>query len=265
MIDRWLARVARGPLLLDAALGTRLIALGLDLATDDPCRWNLTRPEFVLGLHRRDVAAGAEAVCTNTFGANRGWLARWGPGEDAHAINRRAVELAREAAGPGRGVIGSIGPTAADDPVGIREQADALLSAGADALVLETFQSNQALQALRALGPVRRPVLVSLFAWPEPIALTADQLLDAGATIVGMNCSADLDQIHRFLDAVERIGDRPCWLKPSAGVPGAPALRPEDFAALARRVAALPTPGLLGGCCGTTDAHLAAVRAAWRG
>ena len=70
--------VARGPVVLDAALGTRLLALGLDLATDDPALWNLSHPESVADLHRRDVGAGADALLTNTFGANRPRLARLG-------------------------------------------------------------------------------------------------------------------------------------------------------------------------------------------
>src|SRR5581483_10567116 len=91
--------LARGPILMDAAMGTRLIARGLDLAHDDPCLWCLDRPDEVLDIHRRDVAAGADAVLTNTFGANRLTLDRLGRSADVVAINRRAVELARAAAG----------------------------------------------------------------------------------------------------------------------------------------------------------------------
>src|SRR3954470_1098837 len=103
---RFRAALARGPLLLDAALGTRLIARGLDPARDDPALWNLDRPDDVLDLHRRDVAAGADALLTNTFGATRLTLARLGRSDAVVEINRRAVALARQAAGPDRFVLG---------------------------------------------------------------------------------------------------------------------------------------------------------------
>src|SRR5215207_7751714 len=124
--DRLLSAMARGLLVLDAAMGTRLIARGLDLSGDDPALWNLSHPEVVRELHTRDVAAGSDAVVTNTFGANRHWLARYGRAEEVAAINRRAVGLAREAAGPGRFVLGSIGPTTSEAPGAAREQAEAL-------------------------------------------------------------------------------------------------------------------------------------------
>src|SRR5829696_8699488 len=100
--DRFRAALARGPLLLDAAMGTRLMARGLDLAHDDPCLWNLDRPDEVLDIHRRDLRAGSDAVLTNTFGANRLSLRRLGRSDQVAAINHRAVELARQAAGPDR-------------------------------------------------------------------------------------------------------------------------------------------------------------------
>src|SRR3954453_4253877 len=87
--DRLRAAMARGPLVLDAAMGTRLIARGLDLLGDDPALWNLSHPGVVRELHARDVAAGSDAVVTNTFGANRIWLARYGRAKDVAEINRR--------------------------------------------------------------------------------------------------------------------------------------------------------------------------------
>ena len=263
MIDQFHARLARGPILLDAAMGTRLLAQGLDLATDDPCRWTLTRPDLVVEVHRRDVDAGSEALFTNTFGANRGWLKRWDGGQDVATINRKAVILARAAAGSERLVIGSIGPTATERAAWLREQAAALIDAEVDALVLETMTLDQALVALEILGQVGIPILVGLLAWPDPVAATIRRLADAGAAVVGANCFVDLALADRLLDAIEVIGDQPCWLKPAAGLPGGPSLTLGDFTTLAWRVARLPTPGLLGGCCGTTAAHLAAIRQAW--
>jgi len=255
-------------MLLDAAMGTRLIAAGLDVATDDPCLWSLTRPEVVLDIHGRDVAAGAEAVFTNTFGANRAWLTRFGRQGSVREVNRRAVELARAAVSPDQFVIGSIGPTAAVDELTIMEQVDALLEAGVDALALETFRLNQALDALgyqsvnRLLG-LREPILVGLFDWPKPYSVTINRLIDAGATIVGANCFDDLTFAHRLIDAFEANPDLLFWLKPSTGPPDAPTLSPADFASLAARLARTKT-GLLGGCCGTSDVHLRAIRDQWQ-
>ena len=261
MIDRFLGRIGSGPLLLDAAMGTRLLELGLDLAIDSPCLWSLTRPDAVAAVHRRDVAAGAEAVFTNTFGANESFLAHFARGRDAAEVNRAAVRIAREVAGPDRFVIGSIGPTVVD-AAAINAQADLLLAGGVDALVLETFRFDQAIEALGWLGRPGRPVLVGLFEWPEPIADHARRLLDAGATTLGANCFDDLGSARRFLAATAAIGDPCCWLKPSTGLPANPTLSPADFAALAGRLAETGT-GLLGGCCGTTELHLAAIRSAW--
>ena len=266
MNDRLLDRVARGPLLLDAGMGTRLIAVGLDLTTDDPCLWNLTHPQTVFGCHRRDVAAGAEAVFTNTFGANRAWLARFDRAVDVGVINQHAVHLARGTAGFERFVIGSIGPTAAADLDGLIQQAVTLLGAGVDALALETCRLDQALAMLGSLAEARAvratvPILVGLYAWPEPLAATAESLLGAGASIVGLNCSADLDLIHRLLD-LAAAGGWPVWLKPSATGPDGTSLALDDFARLADRLAERNT-GMLGGCCGTTDAEIRTIGARW--
>ncbi len=260
MISRFLARASAGPMLLDAAMGTRLIASGLDLASDDPCLWNLTRPEVVLDIHRRDLEAGAEAVTTNTFGANRSWLARFDRPESVATINRKAVILARTAPGPARFLLGSIGPAAIG--ASLQEQADILLEAGVDALVLETFKIEQAVQALRLLKIVEVPILVGLFAWPDPIVATAHRLIDEGASIVGANCFADLGLAFRLVDNLPAPGDGLFWLKPSTGPPDRP-LSVADFGSIAARLASFGT-GLLGGCCGTTEVHLKAIRDVWK-
>ncbi len=111
---RFVAAMHARPLLLDAGMGTRLMAGGLDCGRDDPSLWCLDHPHAVAKIHHADVAAGSDALFSNTFGANRFWLDRFGRADDVATLNRRAVELAREAAGADRFVIGSIGPSAAD-------------------------------------------------------------------------------------------------------------------------------------------------------
>jgi methionine synthase I (cobalamin-dependent) len=259
-VSERLARfLARGPIVLDAGLGTRLIAQGLDLARDDPVFWNLARFDAVLALHRRDRAAGADGVVTNTFGANRAWLARWGRQRDVGPINRRAAQLAREAVGPSGLVVGSVGPTAASDPDAVREQAAALTDAGVDALLCETHRYDQATASLRALhGHAPVPILVSLVAWPEPVRDAARRLADLGAAVLGVNCQLGMAAALAAIETLSGATELPLLAKPGIGTPGdAPAV----FAAAVPRLRARGVR-LVGGCCGTTEAHVAALHAA---
>lgn len=246
-------------------MGTRLLRRGLDLAADDAALWNLTHPEEVLAIHQRDIDAGADAVLTNTFGASRPNLARFGRETDVRAINRAAVALARSAAGPRRTVLGSIGPAGTvflDDFV---EQADALLDAGADGLLLETHAFRTAADGSLEpiLASVKAPVAVSLFDWPFSVDLesVALRLLASGACALGLNCQADLHAIANWAERIRRVTDTPLLLKPSAGLPGEP---PHPPAALFEWLSRLLPVGrlIVGGCCGTTEEHIAAMRAA---
>lgn len=261
MTDRLRAALARGPVLLDAAMGTRLIARGLDLARDDPAGWVVDRPAEVLEIHRQDVRAGADAVLTATFGANRAWLARYGLADRAALLNRRAVGLARLAVGPDGFVLGSIGPTASDDPDALREQAGALVGSGVDAFLLETHRLDQALRALAILALDGPPVLASLFDWPDPVAGSARALADAGAAAIGTNCRVGMAPALRLARSLRAACDLPILVKPSAGLAGSDPETPESFAAAVPELLGLGVR-LIGGCCGTTAAHVAALRTA---
>jgi 5-methyltetrahydrofolate--homocysteine methyltransferase len=252
--DRVRSALDRGPLLLDAGMGTRLIGLGLDLSIDDPCLWNLDRPESVLGVHRLDVAAGADALTTNTFGANARWLARFGREGEAAAINRAAVALAREAAGPDRFVLGDIGPTAGASEV---DQARALASAGADALILETNSVREPIgprldRLHRAVGlPMIVTFAVGLDDRPLPPLVVEDQ--GAMPAAVGWNC-IPAGEAEALVDRASERCPLPLAVQPNGPLPeGWPATLP----GLIRRGVLL-----VGGCCGTTDADLAAMRTA---
>jgi methionine synthase I (cobalamin-dependent) len=237
-------------------MGTRLIAA--DPEGGDPALANLTCPDAVRALHARDVTAGSDAILTNSFGGNRSWLTRSGRGDDVVAINRRAVALARDAAGPDRFVLGSIGPTAGE---GAREQAEFLASSGVDGLILETHRSAVAVASLAGIRPhVDLPILVSLFAFDEPVADAARRLADAGADVLGVNCVRP-DQALRWVVELSRATALPLLCKPSASHPDWPPIPPDEFAS------DVPTwldhgVRLLGGCCGATAAHVAALRSA---
>jgi methionine synthase I (cobalamin-dependent) len=279
MPSRFLAAIAEGPLILDAAMGTRLCARGLDLRADDPALWNLSHPDEVLDVHHRDVAAGSQVLFTNTFGANESWLASprfhqdsSGRSQGVEAINRRAVSLARQAAGAERFVVGSIGPAAAEQSGAAWEQAAVLVDAGVDALVFETYRAAAAERVLRAVKPFvgsSIPMLVSLWEWPEPLEATARRLLDLGAAVLGMNCQHGRDAARSFAERLAQVVSCPLLVKPSAWAAARQAAgwssssSPAAFAAAVPRLLARNVR-LLGGCCGTTEAHVAALAAACR-
>ncbi|MFO0950467.1 MAG: homocysteine S-methyltransferase family protein [Isosphaeraceae bacterium] len=308
-----------GPVVLDAAMGTRLVARGLDLASSDPCLWVLDRPDDVREIHRRDVAAGADGVTTDTFGAHRAWLDRFGRAEDVARVNRRAVEIAREAAGPFRLVLGSVGPAASAHPRDLAEQVDLLSDAGVDALLFETLRPDEAVTILSVLGECgvrgsldRRPDhlsppceagaggvklvenagpaptppcippsqggkssrttpagyhlgedlprIVSLFAWPsDGLADLARRLEDLGASAIGVNCVAGMPAALDVLRRLAPVTTLPLLVRPSAGLPGEPPALPGSFAAAVPELISLGVR-FLGGCCGTTHEHVAALR-----
>jgi methionine synthase I (cobalamin-dependent) len=259
---RLLEALERGPLVLDAAMGTRLLARGLDLRRDDPCLWNLDRPQDVLDVHRLDVKAGARVLVTNTFGANRAWLGR---PDDLALINLSGIALAGCAVAPGF-VLGDIGPSAAGLACAAGEQAAILTGHGVAGLLLETFELPAALAALgeirRSIGSPAVPIIVSLWCWPEPVEDAARRLVDAGAAVVGLNCRP---RIGEALGLVRRLGRAvrcPILVKP--GVSASDPACDSTPAAFAAAVPALLEHGarLIGGCCGTTEDHVAAIAAA---
>src|SRR5262245_19691627 len=191
------------PLVLDAAMGTRLVTDGLDITADDPVLWCLSHPKHVASIHQRDVAAGADAVLTNTFGANRYRLALLGKLKLLESINRRAVQLARSATGPHRFVLGSMGPTCKMESSAAAEQAAILVSEGVDALVLETFQFHEVEPVLQeVVGAISgaAPVFVSLCEWPVDPTLAVPRLVSAGASVLGLNCQSGANAAVAFAE-----------------------------------------------------------------
>src|SRR5437667_4110200 len=271
--------LARGPLVFDGAMGTQLYERGYFI-TRSFDEANLARPDLVLEIHRDYVKAGAQIIESNTFGANRELLRRYGAQDRLRDINRAGVGLARKAAGRAAYVAGSVGPTgtlaakltaerrAILDSV-FKEQIEALLEEGVDLLVLETFigaaEMEAALQAARSLfpGPIvaqmsfseDRPSVDGL-----PPALIADFLRDRGADVVGVNCAEGPAFV--FEVAREMLGHgRPVSAQPNAGRPRRLDERtiymttPEYFGVYARRLFQSGV-ALVGGCCGTGPEHV---------
>ncbi|MBI5837451.1 MAG: bifunctional homocysteine S-methyltransferase/methylenetetrahydrofolate reductase [Candidatus Eisenbacteria bacterium] len=287
MASTFLEQLRARPLLGDGAMGTLLFLRG---APYDACLDELTisRPELVQAVHRDYIAAGAEVLETNTFGANRIKLERHGLGERVVDLNRRAVRLAREAreiSGRDVWVAGSVGPLgkASDGPTGLtparmeglfREQVEGLLEGGADLLVIETFwDMDQALAAIRAARAACSLPLVAQMTFTEELTTLRDMtpedvarlLEDAGADVIGANCSVGPHGILEVLERMASVTQLPLSAQPNAGLPRIMDGRvvyiasPDYFAEYAVRFVEAGAR-LIGGCCGTTPAHVAAMR-----
>jgi methionine synthase / methylenetetrahydrofolate reductase (NADH) len=289
--QRFQRRLADRPLLVDGGLGTLLFSRGVPQRA---CLEELvaTHPDMVGAAHREYLEAGAELIETLSFGANRQRLAAWGLGRQVGGINRRAAQLAREArevSGRDALVGGSVGPlgTAARGGAVLaegaardtfREQIEGLLEGGADLIVLETFSDLE--QLVLAVDEARRasdvPVIASLTFGEELVladgsspATAARALHLAGADAVGVNCGAGP---AACLDALELM-DLPAHADPARSImPNAGlsqrlegrfiyAASPEYFGTVTPRLLAAGAR-IVGGCCGTTPAHIAAMRTA---
>lgn len=276
-----------GPVVTDGAWGTQLQARGL-AAGECPDAWNLTQPDKVVEVAQAYIHAGSRVILTNTFGANRLRLAESGLAEQTAAINRAGVELSRRAAKPAQAfVFASIGPTgkllmagdvAAEDLLAVfEEQASALASAGADALVVETMsdpeEAKLAVQAAKATG---LPVVACMVFdsgkdkdrtmmgnTPEQVA---QLLTEVGTDVIGANCGQGIAGFVAICRRMHAASNRPIWIKGNAGLPemidGKPVYRetPETFSHQAPALLAAGA-SFLGGCCGTNPQFIAALKA----
>jgi methionine synthase / methylenetetrahydrofolate reductase(NADPH) len=277
--------VATEPLLADGGGGTALIDRGLVTVDGCPEALNLEEPDAVADVHREFAEAGARLVETNTFGANRFALARWGLGEKAATINRRGVEVAKQS---GALVAGSVGPlrvrlapygriSREDAREAFAEQIAALAEAGADLILIETQSDlNEMKEALRAARSVCElaVVVTATFTRDDRTLLgskpgrIASRLVELGADGVGVNCSEGPAQVLRIANAMRpHAGDVPLVTMPNAGGPVRSGERvvypatPEYLGDYARAFVAAGAR-IVGGCCGTGPAHIAAMKRA---
>ncbi|MCX6067709.1 MAG: bifunctional homocysteine S-methyltransferase/methylenetetrahydrofolate reductase [Chloroflexi bacterium] len=280
-------------LVADGAMGTMLNARGVSF---EKCfdELNLTNPAVVAEVHREYIEAGAQIILTNTFSANRSKLEKHGLQDKLAAINTAGVELAkRVAAASFKDVLiaGDLGPLGVrlapfgrvqleDARAAFAEQVDALCAAGVDLLVIETiadlYEAREAVQA--AKEHCSKPVIVSVTFTRDGRTILGDTpekaarvLAESGADVIGVNCSGGPAQLLRILRQMKlAVGanSRPYfWVKPNAGWPEQVGGRimypadPEYFGdyALSFRAAGA---NIVGGCCGTTPRHIAAMRKA---
>ncbi len=268
----------------DGAMGTQLYAKGVFI---NQCydELNLRAPDLIREVHRAYIKAGAEVIETNTFGANRAKLAQYGLESEVTTINREAAKLAREVAEDDVLVAGAVGPLGIRlEPYGptsllearqmFAEQMNGLKEGGADLFILETFadvhEIEQAILAAREIDPdfpviaqmtIGSDCLTPYGLSPEDIAKTLDAF---GADIIGLNCSVGPQTI---LDAIEKmlpVTRRKLSAQPNAGMPREVSGRsmymasPEYMATYARHLVQAGVK-IVGGCCGTTPEHIAAI------
>ncbi len=277
-----------GVYVFDGAVGTRLYDKGIYINRSYD-ELNITAPDLVREVHEEYVAAGADIIETNSFGATRHNLQAYGLESKLREINTAAARIAREAAGQKAYVAGAIGPLGLRvEPFGptsfdeakdmFKEQVEALLDGGVDLFVLETFSElsviEQAIRAVRELCdlPIVAQMTIQMDGktvfgtTPELFTAKLDEL---GADVIGLNCGMGPNHILNALEKMRATTAKPLSAQPNAGLPRDVQGRqfymgsPEYMAEFSRRFVQAGVK-FVGGCCGTTPAHIKLISSAIR-
>ena len=275
----------------DGATGTYLQAHGLEPG-GCPEEFNLSHPDVVQGMARAYFAAGSDMVLTNSFGANRFMLGKYGHADKVSEWNRLAAEHARSQAPQGGFVIGSVGPTGEFlEPLGevteeemlaaFVEQVTALEAGGADGVVIETMTAvEEARLAIRAAREHTKLAVLSTMVFDKGprgfftmMGITPErsvkELIDAGADVVGTNCGNGSDLIVELARDLRQATDAPLLVHSNAGIPSmvqGEIIYPETPDYMAGRFNELVDLGIniIGGCCGTGPEHIRIFAESWR-
>ena len=285
MSDTLLEAVRHKVLLADGAIGTELLRLGLDAGGFGES-WNIERPEQVLSVHKAYREAGARLLTTNSFRGNRATLSGHGLTERVEEINRRASELAREAAngdswvlgsiGPFGGFLAPLGPTSENEARSLfEEQARALLNGGADGIAIETMTAREELDAaIRASRAAGAKLVVAMMTFGKTkkgyrtmMGVSPEEMIEtaaaAGADVVGSNCGQGLS-MQQYVELVGRfraLTGKPIIIRPNAGLPDLQKGKvkynqiPQTMADCVRDLVRAGA-NIIGGCCGTTPEHI---------
>jgi len=269
--------------LFDGAMGTMLMASGLN-SGECPEVWNLEKPSLVMEIHRRYFEAGSDVVHTNTFGGNLIKLSDRGLSEQMEAINLEAAKIAREACPQGKFVAGDMGPTGklfkplgTLDPHAVEEayrmQAEALIKGGVDLISIETmFSLQEALAAVRAAKAPGQVLVVASMTYNktkrgyftmmgEGVKEAVSALVDAGADVVGANCTLGSRDMIDLTKEIRAVTQKPILVQPNAGQPvtreGITIYEqsPLEFARHGKEIKAAGAD-MIGGCCGTDAAFI---------
>jgi 5-methyltetrahydrofolate--homocysteine methyltransferase len=277
-------------LVSDGAWGTYLYLKGL-ISGECPDEWSLTHPDEVESIARNYILAGSDMIKTNSFGANYYKLEHFGLQDKAAVINETAANISRRAAGDDKYVIASVGPTGKLLLMGdvgeddlyrcFKEQAMALEKGGADAVCIETMtDAEEAVLAIRAAKENTQLEIISTFTFEKTaqgefrsmMGLTpvdaVGQAIDAGADIVGTNCGNGMERMIEIVKEIRAaFPDVYVLVHANAGLPvhidGQDVFpeTPEKTSILVPQLLAAGT-NIIGGCCGTTPAHIEAIRKA---
>jgi homocysteine S-methyltransferase len=293
--NRFLNLLSTQTILADGAMGTMLHARGVGF---DKCfdELNLANPSAVAEIHRAYIEAGAQLIITNTFGANRFKLTKHGLQDKIIDINKAGVDLAkRVVAASFRDVLvaGDVGPLGVRiAPYGrvkleaareaFAEQIQALADSGVDLIVIETFSDlyeiREAIKAARDVGASHDsplPVVASVTFTRDDRTVLGDDpvkvarmLNECGVDVIGINCSGGPAQLLRLLKQMNQaVPDAKFWIKPNAGWPeqvGGRIMYPADAEYFGEYALSFREAGacIVGGCCGTTPQHIAAMKKA---
>ena len=281
--------IEHGPVILDGAMGTGLMKAGMpvDACTEE---WALAHPEAVIDIQKAYVEAGTQIVYAPTFGANRIKLKEYGLEHRIEEFNKELVAISKQAVGEKALVAGDMTMTGQIPyPVGdvpfetfvevYKEQAEYLVEAGVDLLVVETMMSMQecraAVLAIREVCDL--PIMATLtynddgrtlYGTPPEVAINVLQSL--GVDAVGVNCSTGPEGMVPIVEKMAEYATVPLIAKPNAGLPELDGMEtvyrmsPEEFASTGKKLIDAGA-SLVGGCCGTTPAHVKALAEAVKG
>ena len=284
----FLDKLKEKPLLFDGAMGTMLMKAGQG-SVKTPILLNLDEPELVADIHRQYYDAGADVVITNTFGGSPIKLTADGLSDQMDRLNREAVRLTRQSCPEGKFVAGDIGPSGKMmQPLGevaledmqenFYSQAKVLIDAGVDLIIIETMYSLE--EALAAVQGVRRAGDILLLAsmtysktkngyftvMGETAYQCVSALAEAGADMMGANCTLNSSDTIDLTTELRGATDRPLLIQPNAGKPVVSKgvtyyeQTPEEFTADAVKIREAGAD-MIGGCCGTTPEFIKAVKA----
>ena len=279
---------SEGVYVFDGAVGTRLYDKGIYINRSYD-ELNIAAPDLVREVHEEYVAAGADIIETNSFGATRHKLQPYGLESKLREINIAAARLAREAAGDKAYVAGAIGPLGLRvEPFGptsfdeakemFKEQAEALLEGGVDLFILETFSElpliEQAIKAVRELSDL--PIIAQMTIQMDGKTLYGDtpehftkRLDELGVDVIGLNCGMGPNHLLNALEKMRSVTTKPLSAQPNAGLPRDVQGRqfymgsPEYMAEFSRRFVQVGAK-FVGGCCGTTPTHIKLITSAIR-